>query len=60
MLVNCCYRLQFCGEKEVLGTRYKAYLAEEEVGKYSTYRELQAVEEGLRVSSWQSYDMTTG
>ena len=40
---------QFCGEKEVLGTRYQAYLAEEEVGKSSTYRELRAVEEGLRV-----------
>ena len=40
---------QFCGDKEVHGTRYQAYLKEEEVGKSSTYRELRAVEEGLRV-----------
>ena len=40
---------QFCGDTEVLGTRYQACLLDSEVGMSSTYRELRAVEEGLKV-----------
>ena len=40
---------QFVSELEVPGTRYQACLSEEELGKSSTFRELRAVEEGLRV-----------
>ena len=40
---------QFRGETEVQGTRYQACLSEEEVVRSSTYRELRAIEEGLRV-----------
>ena len=40
---------QFRGETEVQGTRYQACLSEEEVVRSSTYRELRAIEDGLRV-----------
>ena len=40
---------QFSGDTEVLGTRYQACLLGSEVGMSSTYRELRAVEEGLKL-----------
>ena len=40
---------QFVAEAEVPGSRFQACLSEAELGKSSTFRELRAVEEGLRV-----------